>query len=144
MMRRSTVPEIVVLAEEYLATDDYWNDMSDNIQVISEQNNDDMTGESSKSILRNDKKRKHISMLNLLSIPSKSNKQDLLSPNLTYDTFALSPNIYFTNMNLGKRSNVFFSKKDASDEASNLEKCSVASEYRLESPPTVSQKYINQ
>lgn len=142
MMRRSTVPEIIILAEEYLATDDYWNDTSDNIQVISEQSKDDMTGESSKSILKNDKKRKHKSMLSLLSIPPKSDMQDLLSPNLTYDTFALSPNLYFTNMNFAKRSNILFPEKDANNKAkkSNLEKYPVTSEYQLKSPLAVSQK----
>ncbi|XP_067203042.1 uncharacterized protein TrpRS-m isoform X2 [Linepithema humile] len=144
MMRRSTVPEIVILAEEYLATDDYWKDTSDNIQVISGQSNDDVTGESSKSVLKNDRKRKHISILNLLSIPPKSNKQDLLSPNLTYDTFALSPNVYFTNINLAKRSNIFFPEKDANNGAakSDLEKYSVTSEYQLKSPPALSQKSL--
>lgn len=142
MMRRSTVPEIAILAKEYLAMDDYWNDTSDNIQVINKQSYNDMTGESSKSILKNDRKRKHLSMLNLLSIPPKSDKQDLLSPNLTYETFALSPNVYFTNMNHAKKSSIHFLEKDANNKAteSDSDKYSVTSEYQLKSPPPVSQK----
>lgn len=127
MMKRSTIPEIAALVNADSAIDEYWNDTSDNIQVV-EQNIDDTTRDS--KLIKNNENKKRKTRLHL-SVSAESDKQDLLSPNLKYDIFALSPNtVCFEKNDLTKESNVVFQDKDESKKTT--EKDCVTSEF--ESP----------
>lgn len=123
MMKRSTIPEIVALVNANSAMDDYWNDTSDNIQI---EKNIDGTTTDSKLISKNkeNEKRKKLN----LSLPVKSAQQDLLSPNLTYDVFVLSPNaVCFENNNFTEKLDTVFQNKDESKKAT--EKDCMTSEF---------------
>lgn len=114
MMKRSTVPEIAALVNANSAVDDYWNDTSDNIQIIEE--NIDGTTKDSKLISKNNKNEKRKKLH--LSLPIESDKQDLISPNLTYDVFVLSPNaVCFEKNNFTRKSEIVFQDKDESKKA---------------------------
>lgn len=126
MMKRSTIPEIAALVNANPSIDDYWNDTSDNIQI--EENIDDTT-RYFKLISKKNKNEKR-KKLNL-SLPVESHKQDLISPNLTYDIFVLSPSVVcFEKNNFTEKSNIFFQDKDESKKAT--EKDYMTSEF--ESP----------
>lgn len=115
MMKRSTVPEIAALVNANSAVDDYWNDTSDNIQIIEEENIDGTT-KNSKLISKSNKNEKRKKLH--LSLPIESDKQDLISPNLTYDVFVLSPNaVCFEKNNFTKKSDIVFQDKDESKKA---------------------------
>ncbi|KAL0126675.1 hypothetical protein PUN28_005211 [Cardiocondyla obscurior] len=122
MMKRSTVPEIAVLANEDLtATEDYWNDTSDNIEVIGEPNmKDNFT-------FNDDEKTKEKLKLHLLSVVKESDKQ--ISPNLTYEMFKF-PKADFEEDNITEKSNVSSQdyKAHKMPTTNNLEKYSVISE----------------
>ncbi|KAM0731393.1 Ankyrin repeat and SAM domain-containing protein 6 [Formica fusca] len=136
MMKYSTIPEIAALVNADSAMDDYWNDTSDNIQVI-EQNIDDTTKDS-KPISKN-KNKKHKNKLHL-SISTEFDKQDLISPNLTYDIFVLSPNaVCFEKNDLIKKSDVVFQNKDESKKT--MEKDYTTSEF--ESPSVIFKRNTN-
>lgn len=98
MMKRSTVPGIA--AKKDLATD-YWNDTSDNIKVIREQNINSTMG--NRSLNDNGSKREKLK-LHLLSLVRESDEQ--ISPNLTYDTFPKAAD--YEKDSFIKKSNVFF------------------------------------
>lgn len=130
MMKYSTIPEIAALVNADSAMDDYWNDTSDNIQVI-EQNIDDTTKDS--KLISKNKNKKHKNKLHL-SISTEFDKQDLISPNLTYDIFVLSPNaVCFEKNDLTKKSDVVFQNKDESKKT--MEKDYTTSEF--ESPSVI-------
>lgn len=127
MMKHSTIPEITALVNADSAMDDYWNDTSDNIQVIEE--NIDDTKKDSKLISKN-KNEKHKNKLHL-SLSTEFDKQDLISPNLTYNTFVLSPNaVCFEKNDFTKKTDVVFQNKDESKKT--MEKDCTTSEF--ESP----------
>ncbi|EZA58292.1 hypothetical protein DMN91_006004 [Ooceraea biroi] len=138
MMRNSTVPEIAALAKTDLASDDYWNDTSDNIQVLSE--NDGDTTQMCSSILKNDENRKRgPARLHLLPAITESGKQDLISPNLTYDykdVFASLANARFTEIDFVDKQKLFLKDKSTNKKRmeSDLEKHDAMSEYQFKSP----------
>lgn len=90
-MRNSTVPEIANLARKNLIIDDYWNDTSDNIQVLGERDADEIA-----AIFINGKEQTPKSVkLRFLSAETRN----LASPGLTYNrdgVFAPSPIACFT------------------------------------------------
>lgn len=131
MMKRSTVPEIVTLAKEKLAMDDYWNDTSDNIKVIGEQDIGSTTEDH--STLNDDDRKKF--KLRLLSV--ESDKQAKISPNLTYDMFVFPKTPDFKD-NLIEKSNVLSQDKDINEKTP--EKRSAAGEDQLESSAAVLQR----
>lgn len=109
MMKRSTIPEIAALVNEDSVTNDYWNDTSDNIEVI-EQNID---GTKDSTLIKNNENKIRKSKL-LLPVSAEFDKQDLLSPNLTYDIFVLSPNtVCFEKDDLIKKSNIVQDKDES-------------------------------
>ncbi|XP_029155537.1 uncharacterized protein LOC114928480 [Nylanderia fulva] len=110
MMKRSTIPEIAALVSEDSVTNDYWNDTSDNIEVI-EQNIDGTTRDC--KLMKNNENEKRKTKLHL-PIFTESDKQDLISPNLTYDIFMLSPNTVCFEKDELTKSNVIFKDKDGS------------------------------
>lgn len=112
MMKRSTIPEIAALVNANPTIDDYWNDTSDNIQI---EENIDGTTRDFKLISKKNKNEKR-KKLNL-SLPVESHKQDLISPNLTYDVFVLSPSAVCFEKNLTEKSNIFFQDKDENKKA---------------------------
>lgn len=110
-MKRSTIPEIAALVNADSAMDDYWDDTSDNIEVIK-QDMDDTTRDST-LIAKNNLNIKQKPKLHLSLFAETDNKQDLISPNLTYDVFVLSPNtVCFEKNDLTKKSNIVFQDKD--------------------------------
>lgn len=82
-MKHSTVPEIALEAKKELDMENYWNDTSDNIKVISEQNIDNMT--EGRSTLNDNEGEREKLKLHLLPVVEKFEEQ--ISPNLTYDIF---------------------------------------------------------
>lgn len=150
MMKNSTVPEIASLAKEDLIIKDYWDDTSDNIQVMSEPenigdvvnengSNRDTTEDRSKQTLQNgERKKKKLAKLHLLSIPAEYERQDVLSPALTYncdEIFASSPNTYLTKIDPTKKINAFFKDQDETAREiaeDNMEKYPAIGEKQLE------------
>ncbi|XP_014484234.1 PREDICTED: uncharacterized protein LOC106749372 isoform X2 [Dinoponera quadriceps] len=126
MMRNSTVPEIARLAREHLITEDYWNDTSDNIRMMSEQ-----YGDETAAIRKNGKEKSPKS--HVLFAETRS----LASPALTYNcsgVFAPSPIACFTKIDLEERSNA-----PSEDERANHEAVATdgfkTNARRQESPP---------
>lgn len=114
MMRNSTVPEIANLAKEHLIIDDYWNDTSDNIQVMSQQGDVDET----KAACKNGKeKTAKPTKRRLLSAAAESTEmRNLASPALTYNrdgVFAPSPVACFTRSDFTERANTSSEDEDA-------------------------------
>ncbi|KAL6429066.1 hypothetical protein ACFW04_008097 [Cataglyphis niger] len=134
MMKHSTIPEITALVNADSAMDDYWNDTSDNIQV-REENIDDTTKDS--KLISKNKNEKHKNKLHL-SLATEFDKQDLISPNLTYNTFVLSPNaVCFEKNDLTKKTDIVFQNKDESKKT--MEKDCTTSEF--ESPSVVLKRF---
>jgi len=136
MMKHSTVPEIAALANEELAMDDYWNDTSDNIEVISEQ--DSTTEDHSTS---NDENKREKLKLHLLPVVAES-EQAKISPNLTYDVFMFPKSVDFEKNNLTEKSNVFFEDKGANEKTpeNDSEKRFAADENQSEESSPVLQR----
>lgn len=145
MMRNSTIPEIAALAKTDFASDDYWNDTSDNIQVLSGKDGD--ATQVRFSTLRNDENRKPARLL--LSAP-ESTKQDLISPGLTYDyknVLALSSNAFLTGTDFAGRQKVqFFEDKNTNGKSmkDNLEKRDAISECQFKPPVMLQRSVISQ
>ncbi|KAG5346382.1 ANK3 protein, partial [Acromyrmex charruanus] len=136
MMKHSTVPEIATLANEELAIDDYWNDTSDNIEIISEQNINSTTEDRPTS--NDDENKGEKLKLLLLRFPAvESDKQtNKISPNLTYDVFTF-PKADFKKDNLIEKSDVFLDENANESTENDLEKNSAMNEdEELESSPT--------
>ncbi|XP_020288835.1 uncharacterized protein LOC109857169 isoform X2 [Pseudomyrmex gracilis] len=133
MMRLSTEQEISALVEGHLSMDDYWNDISDNIQVMSDQ---DVVDKTEDPIFKIEKHKKRDLNLNLLSMPNESNK-GLISPNLTYHTVPSPDIVCFTDIDLTKKANIFFQDKNLSKETSesDSQKCLATDEYKLKLLP---------
>jgi len=138
-MKHSTVPEIAALANEELATDDYWNDTSDNIEVMSEQDIDSTTEDHSTS---NDENKGEKLRLHLLPVVTESDKQSGISPNLTYDVFMFPKSVDFEKNNLTEKSNVFFEDKGANEKTpeNDSEKRFAANENQPEESSPVLQR----
>lgn len=126
MMKCSAVPEIAALAKEKLAMDDYWNDTSDNIEVMSEQNIDSTT--ENRSILNDDESKGEKLKLHLLSIVKESDNQ--ISPNLTY-MFMFPKTGDFEKDSFTEKSDVPYQNKNTIK--NDLKTCSATSEDQLES-----------
>jgi len=138
MMKHSTVPEIATLANEEMAIDDYWNDTSDNIEIISEQNINSTTED--RSISNNDENKGEKLKLHLLRFAMESDKQiSRISPNLTYDVFTF-PKADFEKDSLIQKSDVSLNE-NANDE-NNLKKSSATDKDELESSPTGFQRQL--
>ncbi|XP_018394469.1 PREDICTED: putative ankyrin repeat protein RBE_0220 [Cyphomyrmex costatus] len=138
MMKRSTVSEIAALANEELAIDDYWNDTSDNIEIISEQNN--MT--ENRSISNDDESKGEKLKLHLLQFPAvESDQTNRISPNLTYDVFTF-PKADFEKDNLIEKSDVISHDENMNEKRieNYLEKHSAMDENELESSPIILQR----
>ncbi|XP_011061106.1 PREDICTED: uncharacterized protein LOC105150015 [Acromyrmex echinatior] len=136
MMKHSTVPEIATLANEELAIDDYWNDTSDNIKIISEQNINSTTEDHPTS--NDDENKGEKLKLLLLRFPAvESDKQtNKISPNLTYDVFTF-PKADFKKDKLIEKSDVFLDENANEGTENDLEKSSAMDEdEELESSPT--------
>lgn len=133
MMRLSTEQEISALVEGHLSMDDYWNDISDNIQVMSDQ---DIVDKTEDLIFKKEKNKMRDLNLNLLSMPTEFNK-GLISPNLTYHTVPSPDIVCFTNIDLTKKANIFFQDKNLSKEASesDSQKYLATNEYKLKLLP---------
>lgn len=123
-MERSTVSEITLEARKELGTDDYWNDMSDNIEVIRKENIDSTT--ENRFILNDNRdKKEKLDKLHdkLLSVVEKSDEQ--ISPNLMYDIFMFPKIVDFEKDSIiEKKSDLLFQDKDANQitTKNNLEK----------------------
>lgn len=153
MMKNSTVPEIASLAKKHLITEDYWNDTSDNIQVMSEQDIDERTvielnregtvDEDSTSIFENEGSNKKPVKLRLLPVPAESGKlDDLLSPALTYNRhkiFASSPIARFANTDLAARLSSPLKERDTNEKNEtgddSGENLTIMDERQFETPP---------
>ncbi|XP_011695486.1 PREDICTED: ankyrin repeat and SAM domain-containing protein 3-like isoform X3 [Wasmannia auropunctata] len=136
MMKCSTVPEIAALVNEDLVVDDYWNDTSDNIEVISEQDVDSTVKDRSNDDENKGEKLK----LHLLPVIMESDKQSRISPNLTYDVFTF-PKAAGKD-SLTEKSNVPSLDKDANEKTTenDLEQHSAAGEDQSKSSPVARQK----
>jgi len=137
MMRNSKVPEIAALAKTDFASDKYWNDVSDNVRVLSE--NDDNIIRARPSILESENRKCKSAKL----LPTKSDKQDLMSPSLTYDykkMFASLSNMRFTENNFAEKQNMFL--KDKSMEKKPAES-DVMGEYQFKSPLVLQRSVIS-
>lgn len=134
MMRRSIVPEIAALADEELPMDEYWNDTSDNIEMISEQDNTREERSTSRDNASKGEKLK----LHLLPVPEESDKQTRISPNLTYDIFMFPKVADFENNRVTEK----FQDNDANEKTTEneLEEHSATSEDQLESSLVVLQR----
>lgn len=134
-MKRSMIPEIALEAMTELDMEDYWNDTSDNIEVISEQNIDNRTED--RSTLYNNEGEREKLQLNLLSVVKNSEEQ--ISPNLTYDIF-MFPKVDFEKDSIIEKSDVLFQDKDIKTNTikNNLEKHSATGE--AESSLAISQR----
>lgn len=138
MMKRSTVPEIATLANAELAIYDYWNDTSNNIEVISEQDIGSMTED--RSILKDDESRREKLKLHLLSV-AESDKQSGISPNFTYDMFVFPKAADFEKDSFTEKSNVLSQDKDANEKTiENDLELSVTDENQPESSSAVLQR----
>lgn len=138
MMKRSTVPEIATLANAE-PIDDYWNDTSNNIEVISEQDIGSMTED--RSILKDDESRREKLKLHLLPV-AESDKQSGISPNFTYDMFVFPKAADFEKDNFTEKSNVLSQDKDASEKTieNDFEQLSVTGENQPESSSAILQR----
>ncbi|KAL6255120.1 hypothetical protein P5V15_013450 [Pogonomyrmex californicus] len=138
MMKRSTVPEIATLVNGEPITDDYWNDTSDNIEVMSEQ---DIGGDTEDSTLKNDENKKESLKLRLL--PTESDKQTAISPNLTYDIFMFSKTVHSKNANLIENSDLLFHDENMNEKKiieNNSEKYSLTDKNQPKLYSTVLQR----
>lgn len=143
MMKHSTIPEIANLAKKQLAIENYWNDTSDNIRIIQEMDNENkinqelpvgsFTCDCSK-LTRNEEIKKKKPKFDILSISKNSDKQNVMSPIVTYNVnelFPMSPNVCFTK-------NSPLEEKDINEEiisGNDMEKYSMIDEYQLDSSP---------
>jgi hypothetical protein len=135
MMRNSKVPEIAALAKTDFTSDEYWNDSSDNIQVLS--GNDGNIMQAYFPVLKNENRKCKSAKL----LPTKSDKQDLMSQNLTYDykkMFASLSNACFMETDFAEKQNIFL--KDKSMEKKPTES-DVMGEYQFK-PPVVLQRSV--
>ncbi|XP_011865974.1 PREDICTED: uncharacterized protein LOC105560988 isoform X2 [Vollenhovia emeryi] len=139
MMKRSTVPEIATLANEELATDDYWNDTSDNIEAMSEQDNIESTMEDRPTSNDAESKREKLK-LHLLSVIGEPDKQ--ISPNLTYDTFMFPKAADFEKNSLIEKSDVPPRDENANERPTkgDLKGRSATGEDQPDSSPAVLQR----
>lgn len=139
MMKRSTIPEIATLTNSELAIDDYWNDTSDNIEVISKQ--DIGSTAEDRFILKDDESRGNKLKLHLLPV-AESDKQSGISPNLTYDMFVFPKAADFEKGSFIEKLNVLSQDKDVNEKTreNDLEQHSVTVEDQSESSPAVLQR----
>ncbi|XP_071556145.1 uncharacterized protein Trprs-m [Temnothorax nylanderi] len=136
MMKRSTVPEIATLATEELPTDDYWNDTSDNIEVLSEQDIDSTTED--RYTLNDDQSKGEKLKLHLLTVVRESDKQ--ISPNLTYDMFMFPKIADFEKDSFIEKSDILSQDANEKTTENDLEKRSATSKDQPESSLAVLQR----
>jgi len=136
-MRNSKVPEIAALAKTDFTSDEYWNDTSDNIQILSE--NDGNIIQARSSVLKNENRKCKSAKL----LPTKSDKQDLMSPSLTYDykkMFASLSNARLAEIDLTEKQNMLL--KDKSTEKKPTE-TDVMGEHQFKPPVVLQRSVIN-
>lgn len=136
MMRNSAVPEIASLAREHLIIEDYWNDTSDNIQVMSERDADETKAINSKE--------KTAKPRLLCATAESAEIRNSASPALTYNrdgVFASSPIACFTKTDFMRRLSAFSENEDASHEAITADDLRT-NVRRQESPPAALRRWV--